>query len=141
MKSPSSPLSSPGTDSRGASWERNDPAAVGTNRRVPQVSLLRPGSMQPVPACRGPIPKGNPPFPFVIRSAADLSRRAVEGSAVPRTFPGNVFQKSAAQSRDLRFPTLPVEYYFALPALIALRICASASSLQYLQLSCRKTEV
>jgi hypothetical protein len=26
-------------------------------------------------------------------------------------------------------------------ALIALRICASASSLQYLQLSCRKTEV
>jgi hypothetical protein len=42
---------------------------------------------------------------------ADLSRRAVEGSAVPRTFPGNVFDsasltivtpRSAAQWRDLR---------------------------------------
>ena len=31
--------------------------------------------------------------------------------------------------------------YLAVPSLIALRICASASSLQYLQLSCRKTEV
>src|SRR5271165_5663364 len=50
----------------GASWERNDPAGVGTNRRVPQVSLLRPGSMQPVPACRGPIPNGNPPSPLSL---------------------------------------------------------------------------
>jgi hypothetical protein len=31
--------------------------------------------------------------------------------------------------------------YWAAPSLIALRIRASASSLQYLQLSCRKTEV
>jgi hypothetical protein len=41
---------------------------------------------------------------------ADLSRlprlavgRAVEGSAVPRTFPGNVFRQSVAKWRDLLF--------------------------------------
>ena len=38
---------------------------------------------------------------FVIRSEADLSRRAVEGSAVLRTFRGNVFDRSVAQWRDL----------------------------------------
>jgi hypothetical protein len=32
---------------------------------------------------------------FVIASEADLSRRAVEGSAVPRTFRGNVFKSAA----------------------------------------------
>jgi hypothetical protein len=37
--------------------------------------------------------------------------------------------------------TRPLCNYLAVLALIALRICASASSLQYLQLSCRKTEV
>ena len=34
---------------------------------------------------------------------ADLSRRAVEGSAVPRIFRGNVFLESATQWRNLRF--------------------------------------
>ena len=34
--------------------------------------------------------------PLVIPSVADLSRRAVEGSAVPRTLRGNVFLESAA---------------------------------------------
>jgi hypothetical protein len=38
---------------------------------------------------------------------ADLSRRAVEGSAVPRTFRGNVFRQSAAEWRDLRFSLNP----------------------------------
>ena len=33
---------------------------------------------------------------LVIPSAADLSRRAVEGSAVPRTFRGNVFRQRVA---------------------------------------------
>ncbi len=37
-----------------------------------------------------------PTLLFVIRSEADLSRRAVEGSAVQRTFRGNVFLESAA---------------------------------------------
>ena len=32
---------------------------------------------------------------FVIPSEADLSRRAVEGSVVPRTFRGNAFRPSA----------------------------------------------
>ena len=34
---------------------------------------------------------------FVIPSEADLSRRAVEGSAVQRTFRGNVLLKSVAE--------------------------------------------
>jgi len=42
---------------------------------------------------------GSAALPFVIPSAA-------EGSAVPRTFLGNVFRQSAAQWRDLRFRSL-----------------------------------
>jgi hypothetical protein len=38
---------------------------------------------------------GTTTLPFVIPSEA-------EGSAVPRTFPGNVFRQNAAQSTDLR---------------------------------------
>jgi hypothetical protein len=34
---------------------------------------------------------GTAALSFVSQSAADLSGRAVEGSAVQRTFPGNVF--------------------------------------------------
>jgi hypothetical protein len=40
---------------------------------------------------------GSVALPFVIPSEA-------EGSAVPRTTPGNVFRQSEAQWRDLRFP-------------------------------------
>jgi hypothetical protein len=51
MKNPLSPLSSRAADSRFASRERNDKACAlcnieGPNRRVPQVSLLRPGIPQ-----------------------------------------------------------------------------------------------
>jgi hypothetical protein len=47
-------------------------------------------------------------LPFVIPSEADLSRRAVEGSAVlsfspPTAPPGRDFRQSAAQRRDLQF--------------------------------------
>jgi hypothetical protein len=41
------------------------------------------------------------PFPFVIPSVA-------EGSAVPRTIPGNVLRKSVAQSKDLWFNSMSV---------------------------------
>jgi hypothetical protein len=40
---------------------------------------------------------GNATPPFVIPSAA-------EGSAVPRTFRGNVFRQGITKGRDLRFP-------------------------------------
>jgi hypothetical protein len=45
-----------------------------------------------------------PPAPVCRGSEADLSGLAVEGSAVPRNFLGNVFRQSAAQWRNPRFP-------------------------------------
>jgi hypothetical protein len=42
-------------------------------------------------ACFTTFSPGSPTLSFVIPSAADLSRLAVEGSAVPRTSPGNAF--------------------------------------------------
>src|SRR5580704_19362988 len=39
-------------------------------------------------------------------SEADLSRRAVEGSAVPRTFPGNVFRPTIAEIEKANYEPL-----------------------------------
>ncbi len=55
-----------------------------------------PGALCPATALHG-----GATLPFVIKRAAGLSRRAVEGSAVSRTLPGNVFR-----------PTIP-EFVFS----------------------------
>jgi hypothetical protein len=49
--------------------------------------------------------------------------------------------REAARETFLRRGEKPAPTSYFPPALIALRSCASASSLQYLQFSCRKTEV
>jgi hypothetical protein len=58
-------------------------SAHGHSRVMKNASVQQPHSMEPLP------------FPMSSPSAADLSRRAVEGSAVPRTFRGNMESRSA----------------------------------------------
>ena len=84
-----------------ASRERNDTAKIAIDVRPGGPTAKR----QPSPEGLGNRSRrgserrrrGTQPIvrsPGVIRSEADLSRRAVEGSAVPRTSPGNLFDRA-----------------------------------------------
>src|ERR1700751_1057273 len=55
-------------------------------------------ALRPATAFHGNAPSSfvTPPAPARRGSVADLSRRAVEGSAAPRTFTGNVFRQGLA---------------------------------------------
>ena len=70
-----------------------------TKLATPAINVLG-GPFKPSFGLSGP-----PRFP----QAPDVIRSEAEGSAVPRTFPGNVFRQSAAEWRDLRllFPSHP----------------------------------
>jgi hypothetical protein len=76
---------------RGLRIDVHDVAILRLELQVDILQFVQALRKQPGSPCSSRILRENR-FPLSSR-AADLSRRAVEGSAVPRTFPGNVFRQ------------------------------------------------